>query len=117
MARKFALFAFNGNPMCFVHALLNTLDYADKGYDARLVLEGEATKMIERFEDPNAPFAGLYEKCVERGLLDCVCRACSQQMGVLKLAEEKGLPLCDDMSGHPSMERYTREGFEIITFG
>jgi predicted peroxiredoxin len=117
MSRKFVIFAFNGNPMCYVHALLNALDYADKGCEVKLVLEGEATKMIERFEDPEQPFAGLYRKVVERGLLDCVCRACSHQMGVLKLAEERGLPLCDDMSGHPSMERYTQQGFEVVIFG
>ncbi|MFP4619527.1 MAG: DsrE family protein [Spirochaetaceae bacterium] len=116
MAGKFALFAFNGEPMCFVHVLLNALDYDAKGYEVKIVLEGEATKLIEHFEKPDVPFAGLYKKCIDRGLLDCVCRACSKQMGVLELAEEKGLPLCDDMSGHPSMERYTKEGYEIITF-
>lgn len=116
MSRKFALFAFNGKPMCFAHVLLNALDYADKGYEVKIIMEGESTKLIEHFQDPNVPFAGLFGKCVDRGLLDCVCRACANQMGVLKVAEEKGLPLCDDMLGHPSMERYTQEGFEIITF-
>ncbi|MFO7849055.1 MAG: cytoplasmic protein [Spirochaetia bacterium] len=116
MAGKFALFAFNGEPICFVHVLLNALDYDAKGYEAKIVMEGESTKLIEHFENPDVPFAGLYKKCIDQGLIDCVCRACSNQMGVLKLAEEKGMPLCDDMSGHPSMEGYTKEGFEIITF-
>jgi hypothetical protein len=116
MERKYALFAFNGGKMCFVHVLLNALDLTEKGYTAKIVMEGEATALLNDFEDPNASFAGLFRQCVEKGLLDCVCRACSQQMGALETAKKRGYPLCDDMSGHPSMERYIREGYEIITF-
>jgi hypothetical protein len=116
MARKFALFAFNGGKMCFVHVLLNALDLNEKGYEVRIVLEGEATALLNDFEDPNTSFVGLFNSCLERGLLDCVCRACSHQMGALETAQKRGYPLCDDMSGHPSMERYVKEGFEIITF-
>jgi hypothetical protein len=116
MARKFALFAFNGQKMCFVHVLLNALDLSSKGYEVRIILEGEATALLNDFEDPQTSFAGLFSSCVEKGLLDCVCRACSQQMGALKTAEKRSYPLCDDMSGHPSMERYLKDGYEIITF-
>jgi hypothetical protein len=30
--KKVALFAFNGEPMCFVHVLLNALDMKEKDY-------------------------------------------------------------------------------------
>lgn len=49
-------------------------------------------------------------------LIEGVCRACSNKMGTLEAAQKEGLRLLDDMSGHPSMETYRREGFEIITF-
>ena len=39
MEKKVAIFAFNGKPMCFVHALLNTLDMKEKGYDVKLIIE------------------------------------------------------------------------------
>jgi hypothetical protein len=32
---KVALFAFNRESMCFVHALLNALDMKDKGIDTK----------------------------------------------------------------------------------
>jgi hypothetical protein len=35
---------------------------------------------------------------------------------VIKAAEEEGLTLRDDMSGHPSMGLYLERGFKIITF-
>lgn len=116
MGKKYALFAFNGDPMCFVHVLLNALDLDEKGNDVKMVIEGSATKLIADYEDENAPFRQLYVQCIEKGLLDCVCRACAHKMGSLEIAKKNKLPLCDDMSGHPSMSRYLEDGYEIITF-
>jgi predicted DCC family thiol-disulfide oxidoreductase YuxK len=52
----------------------------------------------------------------EAGLVDGVCKACSNKLGTLEAAKEQGLTLLDEMSGHPSMARYRDEGFEIISF-
>ena len=32
--------------MCFIHVLLNALDFSDKNYEIKLVIEGSATKLI-----------------------------------------------------------------------
>ncbi|HHN81172.1 MAG TPA: cytoplasmic protein [Methanomicrobia archaeon] len=111
---KVALFAFNGEPMCFVHALLNAFDLRDKGHDVKLIIEGSATKLIKDLSDPQTPFAPLYTRARDEGLIDCVCRACSTKMGTIREAENQSLPLCDEMSGHPSMGRYMAEGYTII---
>ncbi len=117
MKRKFALFAFNGEMMCFIHALLNAVDMKKKEYDVKLVIEGTATKLIKDFEDPSVSFYNLYKQCIDMKILDCVCRACSQKMVTLDIAEKNNLPICNEMSGHPSMEKYIKSGYEIITFG
>jgi len=90
--KKFALFVFNGDPMCFIHVLLNALDMKEKALHK------------------------LWEKVKEAGLVDGVCKACSNKLGTLEAAKEQGLTLLDEMSGHPSMARYLDEGFEIISF-
>lgn len=36
---KVALFAFNGEPMCFVHVLLNALDMKKKGIDVKCTVQ------------------------------------------------------------------------------
>ena len=115
-SNKFALFAFNGDPMCFVHVLLHTLDMQKQGYDVKLVIEGSATKLVKDLLNPDAPFAKLYAQIKEAGLIDCVCRACANKMGSLESAEEQGLPICDDLQGHPSMTGYIENGYTIITF-
>jgi len=113
--KKFALFVFNGDPMCFIHVLLNALDMKEKEYDGKIVIEGSATKLLPELSKPDNPLHKLWEKVKEAGLVDGVCKACSNKLGTLEAAKEQGLTLLDEMSGHPSMARYLDEGFEIIS--
>jgi hypothetical protein len=110
------LLAFNGDPMCFMHVLLNALDMDGKGTTARIILEGASTKLIPELTRDGSPLVKLYERAKSRGLLEGACRACSNKMGTLEAARTEGLRLLDDLSGHPSVERYREAGFEIITF-
>jgi len=116
MNKKIAIFAFNGEMMCFVHALLNALDMREKGYDIKLVIEGSATKQIKELADPGKPFAKIYEKSRKAGLIDCVCQACANQTGSLDSAKEQNLPLCSEMSGHPSIAQYIENDYQILIF-
>jgi len=116
MNQKVALFAFNGESMCFVHVLLNALEMKTRGYDVKLIIEGSATGLIGHLVDPKAPFADLYRKVREAGLIDCVCQACANKMGSLESARDQGLSLCADMSGHPSIARYMEDGYTVLTF-
>ncbi|MFC1515894.1 cytoplasmic protein [Thermodesulfobacteriota bacterium] len=114
--KKIALFVFNGDPICFVHVLLNALDMKEKGYESRIVVEGAATKLIPELEKPDNPLHNLWKKAKGSGLVDGVCKACSNKMDTLEAAQAQGLPLLDEMNGHPAMARYRDEGFEIVTF-
>ena len=115
--RKIALFAFNGEPMCFAHVLLNAFDLIEKGWDARIIMEGSATRLVKDLhEDETLPFSKLYKKAVVSNLVDAVCDACSQKMGSKESALEQGLNLVGEMKGHPSIARYLDEGYEIMTF-
>lgn len=114
--RKIAIFAFNGDPMCFVHVLLNALEMNKNGAAVKLIMEGSATGLIPELNKPDATFGELYRKVVEAGLIDCVCKACASKMGVLSEVEAQGLPLSAEMKGHPSIYRYMEAGYEILTF-
>jgi hypothetical protein len=109
---KYAIFAFNGNPMCFVHVLLNALDLAGKGHEVRIIMEGEAVKLVRDMTESQNP---QFQQAREAGLIDCICRACSYKMGVLEYNEASGIPLRGEMSGHPPFSSYMEEGFELIT--
>jgi hypothetical protein len=113
---KVVLFAFNGEIMCFVHALLNVLDLEEKGYNAALVVEGQATALITKLAQPHNPMHALYAKCKEKGLIKGVCRACAAKMKVLEEVKAQDLPILDNMSGHPSMAEFMQKGYRVITF-
>lgn len=113
--RKIAIFAFDGELMCFSHALLNAIDLHEKGHDVKLIIEGSATKLIADFQKPTTPFYELFNKCVSTGILDAVCEGCATKMKTLKICQDKGYPLEGGMSGHPAMEKYIASAYEIIT--
>ncbi len=114
--KKVALFAYNGEFMCFVHVLLNAIDMNDRGYDVKIVTEGAATKLVPELAKEDNLMFRLYEKTKGLDLIDGACKACSNKMGVLEAVQAQGIRLLDEMSGHPSIARYIEEGFEVITF-
>ncbi len=113
---KVALFAFTGELSCFVHVLLNALDLRERGFEVKVVVEGAATRLVKELPSAKEPLPTLYKRVKEAGLLDCVCQACAHQMTSLEEARAQALPLCAEMSGHPSMGRYIEDGYTIVTF-
>ena len=114
--KKIALIAYDGELTCFAHVMLYALDFSSKSYEVKVVIEGAATRLITELARPEAPFANLYREMLDKGLLACICEACSVKMGAFSAAQEQGLPIDGEMKGHPSLERFVNEGYEIITF-
>jgi hypothetical protein len=114
--QKIALFVFNGDPMCFIHVLLNALDMRRKGSDVKIVIEGTATKLIPELEKKGHPLHQLWKEAKSEGLVDGVCKACSSKTDTVAAAKAQGLAMLEDMLGHPSMRRYIEKEYEIITF-
>ena len=113
---KYVLFAFNGDPICFVHVMLNAFDMREKGHEVKVVLEGSAVTVPRAMTEPGAAFAPMWEDFKKSGMIDLVCRACSAKLKVTGDVEAQGLPLGGDMKGHPSMSAYTEQGYTVITF-
>ena len=111
---KTAIFAFRGDPVCFIHVLLNSIDIHEKGGEVKIVLEGEAAKLIVDLPKPGHPLHSLYRKVKGLGLIDGVCRACAVKMAALGAAEAEGLKIIDDMSGHAGMAPYIERGYAVI---
>ena len=114
--KKITLIAYDGELTCFAHVMLYALDFDSKGYDVKVVIEGAATKLIPELMEEGNPLAVFYRSAREKGLIEGACKACANKTGSLKAAEEQGLRLLDDMSGHPGMARYINNGYEVITF-
>jgi hypothetical protein len=114
--KKFCLFVFNGDPMCFIHVLLTALDMKEREHVACVVIEGAATRLLPELAQDDHTLHGLWQKTKAADLIAGACKACSKKMGTMDSAVHQGLNLLDDIGGHPSIARFRAEGFEVITF-
>lgn len=114
--KKNALVVFNGELLCFVHVLLNALDMKERGQESTIIFEGQSVNLVAELEKANNPFHALYLKARQQNLIRGVCRACSAKLGALEAVQTAGLPLLDDMSGHPSLAAIMAQGFTVLTF-
>lgn len=113
---KTVIFAFRGNPMCFVHVLLNAIDMHERGGEGLIIIEGDAVKLVPEMAAPGHFLSKLYKKARDLKLVVGACRACSVKLNVADAIEATGLPLIGDMAGHPSIGAYMEKGYRIITF-
>ncbi len=114
--QKQVIFAFRGDPMCFVHVLLNGIDLQNRDRGGLIVIEGEAVTLVPEMAKPDHFLSQLYQKAKNLGIIHGVCKACSIKLKVDKEIEKEGLPLIGSMVGHPSMGSFIEKGYDIITF-
>lgn len=110
--KKVAFFPFKGEKMCFMHVLFNALDMNEKDMTVKIIVEGEAVKLIKILEEEKND---LYLKAKSLGLFDSICKVCSHQMGVLEYNQTTGIPIKGDAYGHPAMSTFINDGYDIIT--
>ncbi len=110
--KKIVIFAFKGDPMCFIHVLLNAKEMHEKGFDAKIVIEGEAVTLPKKLEENGDP---LFKQVKELGLFHSICLACSVKLNVATYNKTTGIPLLGDMNGHVSMSNLIEEGYDILT--
>lgn len=114
--QKTVLFAFRGDPLCFIHVLLNSIDMNRRGQEGLIVLEGESVKLVDQMSRDDHFLNALYTKAKSLGLICGACRACATKIEALDAVEKEGIPLVGDMANHPSMGDFIEEGYQVITF-
>lgn len=110
------LFAISSDPVVFAHTLLNALDMKERGWEVKVVIEGDATKQVSLLRNETKPFANIWQQAKKAQLIEGVCRACAQKNTVVPAVVEQGLKLLDDMNGHPAVARYIEAGCTVLVF-
>lgn len=113
---KTVLFAFRGDPLCFIHVLLNSIDMKKRGQEGLIVLEGESVKLVAEMSRPGHFLNTLYTKAKSQDLIYGACRACATKLNALDAIEKEGIPLIGTMSNHPSMGEFMDKGYHVVTF-
>jgi hypothetical protein len=114
--KKIIFFAFRGDPLCFIHVLLNSIDMHGKNMEGGIILEGEAVKLVREMAQTDHFLHQLYTTAKEKGLIIGACKACSNKLGATKDITGENIALIGDMAGHPAMSDYIDKGFTILTF-
>lgn len=105
--KKYLIYVMQGEPMCFMHGVMNARALKAAGCEVKLIMEGQSVKLGDHPE---------VKKIEEEDILAGVCKACSAVLGVLDKNIELGLTLLDDMNGHAGMVPYVEEDYEVIVF-
>lgn len=113
---KTILFAFRGDPLCFIHVLLNSQDMATRGLGGEIIIEGEAVKLVPEMAKEDHFLHSLYTEAKTQGLIVGACKACSNKLGVSEAVKAEEIELIGDMAGHPSMAAYISQGYSVVTF-
>jgi len=67
--QKKVIFAFRGDPMCFIHVLLNGIDLYERGQEGLIIIEGEAVTLVPEMAKPGHFLSTLYQKAKGLGIL------------------------------------------------
>lgn len=109
---KELIYAMTGEKSCLLHVLMNAVDLSAKGFDVKIIFEGQSVLWPARLNEEKNPH---YMKAFEQGLIAGICLACSKQLDVLAVNEALGIPLMGDMFGHAPMSPYLQEGYQVIS--
>lgn len=122
MKRKFLFIVFTSDDCKRNHALLYALDLHKKGYETKLILEGDATQALTQLNEATSTFAKLLVQAQQAGVLAGTCQTasggckCEGTSEALKAAQANNIALLHDMDGHPGIEPFLREGYEVLIF-
>jgi hypothetical protein len=72
------------------------------------------TKWVLALSEPDHKYSALFAEV--RDKVAGACEYCSQAYGVRAEVEATGVDLPGDYERHPSLHRYVREGYQVITF-
>jgi len=95
------------------------LELDDAGYEARLYLDGKATKWpAEFYENPDGPFNHEWTQIKRRDLLMGACGFCANAFEVAEAYEGSEVDLLSDGTEHaPEVAQLANDGYELLTIG
>ena len=110
--QKLLFVIWTANKGIFTHIMMNILDFNEKNYNVGIVFESEGCKLISEYEDKKSE---KFEKIKELNLIASVCKVCAKATRVLESAERQNLPVHDDLFGHTPLEKWVKQGYQIIS--
>lgn len=96
------------------NALTTAKEFNEAGDDATIIFDGAGTKWVPQLSDPDHRLHGDFEKV--KGSIAGACDYCAGAFGVKDEIKQTDVPLLEEYSGHPSLQRLVSQGYQVITF-
>ncbi len=121
--RKHLFVVFTDDSCRQNHALMYALDLHAKGHHVRVLLEGTGTRAVAEMGKPDSQLGKMLREARELGVLVGACDRASHgcasddlSRNVAELAREQKVELIGDLQGHAGVERFVRDGYELVVF-
>jgi hypothetical protein len=118
--RKVLFVLFAGDECRQNHAFLYALDLHDKGHAVKLILEGPATKVLGDVASGSRTVE-LLRRASAAGIVAGACKGAASLFATDDPARKGadvttalGVQLLSDLDGHPSIEPFVRDGYQVI---
>lgn len=98
------------------HALLYATELKGKGYEVVLIFDGAGTVWAEELSNPDSQskLLPMYNAIKKAGIHEIVCDFCAHAFGVKEELQTRQCPLLSEYNGHPSIEKLTGKGYQLI---
>jgi hypothetical protein len=119
--RKLLFLLFSDDACRQNHALMYGIDLYQKGHEVKILIEGQATRVLNEITDPDSHTGELLRQAHKIGIVAGTCArassGCSSNdpaRNVAEIARAHGIDLLSDMDGHAGIESFVHDGYEIV---
>ena len=96
------------------NALTSAKEFTEAGDEVTVIFDGAGTRWVPELSKSDHRLNGDYEKV--KGSIAGACDYCANAFGVKDEIEKTDIPLLEEYSGLPSLQRLVSQGYQVITF-
>lgn len=100
-----------------LHAFLYSRELKEKGNEVVLVFDGAGTEWAAELTNPlsKSKLKPMFDEFrAMKGVPEIICDYCSDAFGVKEEFEGREVTLDGEYKGHPSITRWTDEGYQVV---
>ena len=98
-----------------LHALLYSSELLGEGNEVVLIFDGAGTEWAAALRQADHKLHGRYQALVDAGVVEEICDFCAGAFEVKEeLSADESAPLLGGYEGHPSLAKWTNQGYAVI---
>ncbi len=120
MQRKILFVLFAEDVCRQLHTFLYATDLHRKGYEAKVIVEGMATRLLADLDQAPERLRLAVARAQDAGLIAGACLQASTGCGssedrnIVDAIQAHGVRFLSDLENHAGIEPFLREGYEVI---